>query len=295
MDRILGALLLIGGGMLTLGLEYLPGLLNRESPPMEPVYSMPESVEPVFVTNQSTPVAGTGKRDAPDYFFVCEYPATGADACGGIFARADFDLLCNMLKAMGTDAESVFITAAIKCRPSGKAAADSATPCVKWLMKQVAETKPKCIVAMGDYALRLLAASDALLTPPLTTTGIFDRATTSARIGMSTGPPCPADAKRPCTVIAPAPASSTARWMSKITMLLGFGPMRVFTVTGRPDASRIFATISPIFSGARINAAPAPHFSTFGTGHPALMFSEANPPNFAAIRAASAISLASSP
>lgn len=82
MDRILGALLLIGGGMLTLGLEYLPGLLNRESPPMEPVYSMPESVEPVFVTNQSTPVAGFSPlENKPESAFAM--PAVQAESHTG--------------------------------------------------------------------------------------------------------------------------------------------------------------------------------------------------------------------
>jgi len=111
---------------------------------------------------EAAPVEGTGKRDAPDFMFVCEYPAAGADACGGLMARADFELLENMLKAMGTDAAEVFITAAIKCRPAGKSAADGAAPCAKWLAEQAGEIKPKCIVAMGDYALRLLSGQPAL-------------------------------------------------------------------------------------------------------------------------------------
>ncbi|MCL1910337.1 MAG: uracil-DNA glycosylase [Kiritimatiellaeota bacterium] len=108
------------------------------------------------------PVFGVGRRDAPDYMFVCEYPASGADVCGGLFAKADFELLEKILKAMGTDAASVFMTAAIKCRPPNKTAADEAAPCGKWLAEQVDEIKPKCIVAMGDYALRLMAGQSTL-------------------------------------------------------------------------------------------------------------------------------------
>ena len=111
---------------------------------------------------EAAPVYGVGKRNSPAFMFVCEYPAAGADACGGLMAKADFELLENMLKAMGTSAEEVFITAAIKCRPPSKTAADEASPCAQWLAEQADEIKPKCIVAMGDYALRLLSGQAAL-------------------------------------------------------------------------------------------------------------------------------------
>ena len=112
--------------------------------------------------NESPPVSGGGKCESPDFMFVCEYPAAGADSCGGLFAKADFELLGNMIKAMGTDVESVFITAAIKCRPPNKTAADSAMPCAELLAAQIAEIKPKCIIALGDYALRLLTGQPTL-------------------------------------------------------------------------------------------------------------------------------------
>ena len=102
------------------------------------------------------PITGVGNENSPDYFFVCEYPASGADACGGVMAKADFELLENMLKAMGTDSASVYITAAIKCRPPNKTAADEAASCVKLLEEQIEQIKPKCIIALGDYALRML-------------------------------------------------------------------------------------------------------------------------------------------
>ena len=111
---------------------------------------------------KAEPVEGAGNKNSPDYMFVCDGPAAAADSCGGILARADFELLEKMLSAMGTGAQEVFIAAAIKCRPPDKASAAAAAPCAEWLRRQAAEIRPKCIVAMGDYALRLLAGQSAL-------------------------------------------------------------------------------------------------------------------------------------
>ena len=108
------------------------------------------------------PAIGAGNKNAPDYFFVCDCPASGADSCGDILTQSDFDLLEKMLVAMGTNSSAVYITAAIKCRPPDKPSADKAAPCAEWLRKQVAEIKPKCVIAMGDYALRILASQPAL-------------------------------------------------------------------------------------------------------------------------------------
>ncbi len=54
MDKAIGALLLIGGVILTLGLEYLPDRQAQQENTPELVCSAPESPEPVFATNSTT-------------------------------------------------------------------------------------------------------------------------------------------------------------------------------------------------------------------------------------------------
>ena len=71
MDKAIGALLLIGGVILTLGLEYLPDRQTQQENTPEPVCSAPESPEPVFATNSTTHGTGFSPLESkPDSAFA---------------------------------------------------------------------------------------------------------------------------------------------------------------------------------------------------------------------------------
>ena len=74
----------------------------------------------------------------------------------------------------------------------------------------------------------------------------------------------------------------------------GSSPERSFTVTGRPDPSIAARATASARSWSASRAAPAPVFSTFGTGQPMFRSSSAGPAA-AAVAAASRITAGSEP
>ena len=110
-------------------------------------------------------VFGVGNPNA-DIMFVGEGPGADEDAQGEPFVGRAGQLLNNMIVAMGTTREDVYIANIVKCRPPGNRAPekDEAETCSPFLMQQIDVVKPKVIVALGATAAKnLLALNDSML------------------------------------------------------------------------------------------------------------------------------------
>ena len=75
----------------------------------------------------------------------------------------------------------------------------------------------------------------------------------------------------PCTVIAAAPASSTACASSIQLIDFSSHPIRIFTVTGTDTARTIDFTISAAKETFFIKADPSPFLTILCIGHPILI------------------------
>jgi len=107
-------------------------------------------------------VFGVGNPRA-ELMFVGEGPGADEDAQGEPFVGRAGQLLNNMIKAMGLRREDVYIANVVKCRPPGNRTPerDECETCSPFLMRQIAVTKPKVIVALGAVAAKNLLAINA--------------------------------------------------------------------------------------------------------------------------------------
>ena len=106
-------------------------------------------------------VFGEGDVQA-DWMVVGDAPSEAEDAQGQSFVGADGELLDNMLRAVGQSRSSgAYVTNVVKCRPppSRNPSAEELGHCSAYLARQVALVRPKVIVAMGRFALEMLAQS----------------------------------------------------------------------------------------------------------------------------------------
>ena len=129
---------------------------------------------------------------------------------------------------------------------------------------------------------------------PFAMTGMPTAALTAAMVWYSTGPENPHARVRPCTVRRRIPAAWAIRAMATAFFVAGFGPVRIFSVTGistaRTTASRMAATRGSFSS----NAEPAATLQTFFAGQP-MLISMICAPRAALWRAASAMVAGSEP
>jgi uracil-DNA glycosylase family 4 len=107
-------------------------------------------------------VFGVGNPKA-ELMFIGEAPGADEDQQGEPFVGRAGQLLNNMIKAMGLRREDVYIANIIKCRPPGNRTPerDECETCSPFLMRQIAATKPKVIVALGAVAAKTLLAINA--------------------------------------------------------------------------------------------------------------------------------------
>ena len=109
-------------------------------------------------------VFGVGNRHA-DWMIIGEAPGAEEDRRGEPFVGRAGKLLDEMLRAVGLDRGTVFITNILKCRPPGNRdpAADEAAACRDHLERQIEMIKPRLVLAVGRIAAQQLLHTDSPL------------------------------------------------------------------------------------------------------------------------------------
>lgn len=109
-------------------------------------------------------VFGVGNQNA-DWMIIGEAPGAEEDRRGEPFVGRAGKLLDEMLRAVGLDRSTVFITNILKCRPPGNRdpAADEAAACRGYLERQIELIKPRLILAVGRIAAQQLLHTDSPL------------------------------------------------------------------------------------------------------------------------------------
>ena len=101
-------------------------------------------------------VPGQGNADGPDFMFVGEAPGADEDRQGLAFVGAAGQFLTKMITAMGYTRDQVFIANICKCRPPNNRTPSppEMAACVPYLKRQIALVKPKCLILLGNTAMR---------------------------------------------------------------------------------------------------------------------------------------------
>ena len=101
-------------------------------------------------------VPGQGNADGPDFMFVGEAPGADEDRQGLAFVGAAGQFLTKMIAAMGYTRDQVFIANICKCRPPNNRTPSppEMAACVPYLKRQIALVKPKCLILLGNTAMR---------------------------------------------------------------------------------------------------------------------------------------------
>ena len=101
-------------------------------------------------------VPGQGNANSPDFMFVGEAPGADEDRQGLAFVGAAGQFLTKMIAAMGYTREQVFIANICKCRPPGNRtpSPQEMSACVPYLKRQIALIRPKCLILLGNTAMR---------------------------------------------------------------------------------------------------------------------------------------------
>ncbi|MDH3977285.1 MAG: uracil-DNA glycosylase [Gammaproteobacteria bacterium] len=99
---------------------------------------------------------------AADWMIIGEAPGADEDRQGEPFVGKAGQLLDEMLRAVGLDRSRVFIANILKCRPPNNRdpKPEEVEACSDFLQQQIAEVKPKLIVAVGRIAAQNLLHSD---------------------------------------------------------------------------------------------------------------------------------------
>jgi len=105
-------------------------------------------------------VFGVGDEHA-DWMIIGEAPGAQEDKLGEPFVGPAGKLLDQMLRAMGLDRQTVYITNIIKCRPPGNRdpRPQESAACNAYLLRQIDLIKPKLILAAGRVAAHHLLDS----------------------------------------------------------------------------------------------------------------------------------------
>ncbi len=106
-------------------------------------------------------VFGVGSRQA-DWMIIGEAPGAEEDRRGEPFVGRAGKLLDEMLRAVGLDRSTAFITNILKCRPPNNRdpAADEAAACRGYLERQIDMVNPRLILAVGRIAAQQLLHCD---------------------------------------------------------------------------------------------------------------------------------------
>jgi len=100
-------------------------------------------------------VPGTGPADA-QVFFVGEGPGAQEDEQGQPFVGRSGRFLDELLRSIGLDRETVFITNVVKCRPPGNRDphVGEIRACQGYLQRQLDLIRPALVVTLGRFAMR---------------------------------------------------------------------------------------------------------------------------------------------
>lgn len=133
--------------------------------PDRPVRTLPVLREAVasctacgLAKTRKNTVFSRGNPNAP-LVFIGEAPGADEDEQGVPFVGRAGQLLDKMIAAMGLSAENdVYVCNIVKCRPPGnrKPEPDELAACFPFLDEQLANVKPKVLVAMGNTAVSAL-------------------------------------------------------------------------------------------------------------------------------------------
>ncbi|MBV2091437.1 MAG: uracil-DNA glycosylase [Candidatus Thiodiazotropha sp. (ex Ctena orbiculata)] len=109
----------------------------------------------------SQTVFGVGNEQA-DLLIIGEAPGADEDRQGEPFVGRAGQLLNAMLLAMGFKREAVFIANIVKCRPPDNRdpAAEEASACQDYLLRQIALIQPKLILSVGRVSAQNLLETD---------------------------------------------------------------------------------------------------------------------------------------
>lgn len=118
---------------------------------------------PLSETRTQT-VFGTGSKKA-DWMLIGEAPGQSEDLEGKPFVGKAGLLLTEMLRAMGLGRDEVFIANILKCRPPNNRdpRPEEIQSCSEFLQRQIAEVKPRIILAVGRVAAQNLLKTDATI------------------------------------------------------------------------------------------------------------------------------------
>jgi uracil-DNA glycosylase len=97
---------------------------------------------------------GEGSGEA-EVFFIGEGPGFHEDQQGRPFVGAAGQFLNEMLRLIGFERQTVFITNVVRCRPPGNRdpVPDELAACDDYTLRQLAVLKPKLIVTLGRYSM----------------------------------------------------------------------------------------------------------------------------------------------
>lgn len=109
-------------------------------------------------TTRTNAVFGSGSA-VSRLVFVGEAPGYHEDRQGLPFVGRAGSLLDDLLKRIGLDRSSVYITNVLKCRPpqNRDPQADEIESCRGFLKKQLSIIKPDVVCTLGNFATRLLS------------------------------------------------------------------------------------------------------------------------------------------
>lgn len=126
--------------------------------------TVPSCTQCILHKTRTQTVFGVGSRSA-EWMIIGEAPGAEEDRRGEPFVGRAGKLLDEMLRAIGLQRNSVFITNILKCRPPGNRdpSADEAESCRRYLERQIELISPKIIVAVGRIAAQNLLQTDAPL------------------------------------------------------------------------------------------------------------------------------------
>ena len=104
-------------------------------------------------------VIGKGNLDAP-IMFVGEAPGRNEDEQGLPFVGAAGKNLDKLLEKVGLSMNDVYIANILKCRPPENRCPlpEEIKAHTPWLLKQIAEIKPRVICSLGNYATKFFLA-----------------------------------------------------------------------------------------------------------------------------------------
>ena len=111
---------------------------------------------PLATLGRTHVVPGQGNANSPDFMFVGEAPGADEDRQGLAFVGAAGQFLTKMIAAMGYTRDQVFIANICKCRPPNNRTPSppEMAACVPYLKRQIALIKPKCLILLGNTAMR---------------------------------------------------------------------------------------------------------------------------------------------